>query len=1602
VTSRFDRWAHGHETIPSLLNDALGFVQTNVPHALALRLYHLSAHGVMLGASTQPPTESQAFIVFDDGSPYTEVLAHRAPVFNAERESWLASLDTDSTTYGLMEISLSSNADAPYTPDDDQRDWIALIAVCLGQALDTRKLQELARRQAVTSSQLTQATDFQQIAKILAANLISDGQFIGMNLFITDAQGAFAGFRTLATASHSRVFSGGAKLDNITLADLGTPLSRMTDENRPFLVSDIASNDTISPVVKAWMAEYGVAALCVFPMRSQGVTFGLIALNSTSSPLYLAEPEMAIYQSLADQVSTLVQLGRVAERADLTSAISERQKQAFNELVAGQDFTEMAGIIARHMLPDTGRYLVIMELLYDAHGGMMGWHVLASANRSRSFNWRDTPLEIPILELKTSIIQAWRDGELFAIPDVDSPQAEAQLGSPMTHWLRNEALQSVLTLPLMSNDRPIAVLMVLAREAHAFTREEVNAFTTIAGQMGVLVQVRQLLDQALTARTLVDNLVLANRLVTVATDYPYMAQGITYTVARHMRGAALTLFDQPLAEGAAPKFRRMVGLSTQDELLPIDPQQPLADLQDLALHQRLRTGQAVIAYSVDADNGWLSPEARAIYAGLGVTWVAAFGLRTGDLLLGTLDLLHDQAYDLTSAEIDAYTTLADQIGMTIRSRQLVTQSQEAQATASQLIQTNLRIATAANYTEMVQAIVQTLPENITMVGLLLFDAPLTIGDKPHWLKTEVVASRTSAVEPNIVDYFPDTTAPEDMPMLVALLSGEFVTVEDTRLITRPNFVMKNLLVYMGEQGLYSFAAIVLRAGARYLGVLGFGAPDFGTLSSLQRENLRAIAGEVAVAIENRLLVNQTAEALRFLALQYEISSALYRAQEPQKMLAALYQFVRSDYTQARLGVIDPDAIKARIIVEMNATGETTTAPRRSGALYATPITRSALEGEDIIISDDHHILTLPLTTTDGVLIGLVQFVNVVEAVDLPLNTLRALRSLADQMTTNLQNRVLLQQTEDSLQQTRVLYEVNRALLETTDNAEILQTLQVVIASGASALTFTSLDYATIDGALTSLMLEVALTPDEMHQPQVDIAEIMDAERLSALKTWCEANGSDIEFAHVVGEFGVTQALMTTYQQQLNLDFPVSSSVAIPILENGMVIHLVHVLFQTPQIFERTTRQLYKAVRDQLTIVLQNQRLIRNTRASAAQLGSQVRVLQVLNQLALNTNNLQDEPALMDEAAQAFYNALRLDHCGIILLNQDGKSGTVVSDYPGQSMVGLQVTDNDDLQLQLRTTRQSIYIPDVASEPRLSPNSRDALMQFGIQTILLVPLINADNQFLGSVSLEYYALGHQISDELRDISRTIAAQVALGLQNIRQAHNTQRQSTQLQALVNFSQQLQTKSALPAILEATAHIQQILLLDHLRLLLLDAELGTLYIALEIDRGSISLDTLPTPSGFEATAAGQAWATRQVVTGVDLRLPSATVQPSQPDLRAVMAAPLLAYGAPAGVLELASATPYAYTDTDLLVFSQVVNQLGVALENAQTYAQNQRVAHSKALVNEISSQIQKQVDLDSLLSVTVNELGRALGARQARVRLGNEADLKNARKTDASESW
>ena len=67
--------------------------------------------------------------------------------------------------------------------------------------------------------------------------------------------------------------------------------------------------------------------------------------------------------------------------------------------------------------------------------------------------------------------------------------------------------------------------------------------------------------------------------------------------------------------------------------------------------------------------------------------------------------------------------------------------------------------------------------------------------------------------------------------------------------------------------------------------------------------------------------------------------------------------------------------------------------------------------------------------------------------------------------------------------------------------------------------------------------------------------------------------------------------------------------------------------------------------------------------------------------------------------------------------------------------------------------------------------------------------------------------------------------------------------------------------------------------------------------------------------------------------------------------------------------------------------MNVLAIHMDNLEVYAHTQKLAKSKAVATEIATKLQQQTDIESILNVTVSELGRVLGAKQGRIRLGME---------------
>ena len=106
--------------------------------------------------------------------------------------------------------------------------------------------------------------------------------------------------------------------------------------------------------------------------------------------------------------------------------------------------------------------------------------------------------------------------------------------------------------------------------------------------------------------------------------------------------------------------------------------------------------------------------------------------------------------------------------------------------------------------------------------------------------------------------------------------------------------------------------------------------------------------------------------------------------------------------------------------------------------------------------------------------------------------------------------------------------------------------------------------------------------------------------------------------------------------------------------------------------------------------------------------------------------------------------------------------------------------------------------------------------------------------------------------------------------------------------------------------------------------------------------------------------------------------------PDTRSEAALPLRVGDRLLGVLDVQSRDASAFGPPDIETLQLLADQIAVALENGRLFGRQKRLAELEQFVAEFTAKIHRSPTLDTILERAAIELGRALGARRAVVRL------------------
>ncbi len=239
----------------------------------------------------------------------------------------------------------------------------------------------------------------------------------------------------------------------------------------------------------------------------------------------------------------------------------------------------------------------------------------------------------------------------------------------------------------------------------------------------------------------------------------------------------------------------------------------------------------------------------------------------------------------------------------------------------------------------------------------------------------------------------------------------------------------------------------------------------------------------------------------------------------------------------------------------------------------------------------------------------------------------------------------------------------------------------------------------------------------------------------------------------------------------------------------------------------------------------------------------------------------------------------------------------------------------------------------------------------------------------------------------ELIQAAAAQVGLALESARQYTEEQRRVAELEVVNRVAQAVSQLLRLDSLFRVVhSQISQVLPQADLAIGLYDPATDQVAYPLWAEDNEVT-ERGQAPLGNDMAAyvlrtrqpltltkdlAGQA-----AIFGIDL--------PDQPPL-SWMGAPLLAGESLLGIITVQDRRLEGrFTEDDSALLATIASQVATAIQNNRLLEETQRTARRERLIHEITSKLRRAPDIRSILDTTAREVGRALNASRASVRLG-----------------
>jgi GAF domain-containing protein len=438
--------------------------------------------------------------------------------------------------------------------------------------------------------------------------------------------------------------------------------------------------------------------------------------------------------------------------------------------------------------------------------------------------------------------------------------------------------------------------------------------------------------------------------------------------------------------------------------------------------------------------------------------------------------------------------------------------------------------------------------------------------------------------------------------------------------------------------------------------------------------------------------------------------------------------------------------------------------------------------------------------------------------------------------------------------------------------------------------------------------------------------------------------------------------------------PALSWLGVPLLARGEAIGAIIIQdLERENSFDNNDLRFMVSVANQVSGAIYNVVLINESKKSALQ-------FETAAEIARDISSSLDLDELLVKAVELIRSRFDFYHASIFL-----------KDLPGEFVVIREATGEAGAQLKRAGHKLGIGSKSIVGfvagkgEPLIvNDTSRDATYQ----PHPLLPETRAEaslplkvgDRIVGVLDVQSKQTYAFSEENLRTL-QILADQLAIAVVNSELFAETQEHLAQHRLLHHITTTAASGTTLDEALQSAVNGLQVTLGgDRVSILLADREKKALEVrAVGYASGVFDLH-IPVGSGITGWAAAHRRTLR-----INNVLQDTRYIEGSPNTRSEMAIPLVYRSELLGVLNVESEQVAAYAENDEELLGTLGGSLAAIIANARLLEQIRAQAERERILFEISDKIRRTTDMETILTTTVSELTRAVGANSVRIKLG-----------------